>query len=330
MSRLSQTEIHSATARLQINRLIQSNQGSVEALSERIREINLEGTNKEYIAFAKIDLLHEEMFKAIDETIDFCSDLPNKYDNLVISAWYSLLALYNYSIMADLISYVMSFEFKHVSEILGLALTAALNPRLIFLQSAIIGEEIQRKGSLISILLKVFFYKGEFNYGLFHAFGIILMETNLFENIDEISTFKHNFQCKSVISMNPNTFLANSVPRVVLELIKDKLDRKRISSLAQIAIGYYNIIKPDTGAFNLSVKYLPTTSLASGNLRVDKRVGSHNFRSEEAINKQNSINEFDEHYIIDNVTRAVLGKSIIDRSFNTTERLLLEDRMTIK
>jgi len=326
MSAESQSDINTQAARARIEEIIEKQEGSAEAVTEKLRHINMEGTIKEGLIIAKLDALNEEMLSNQEDTYDFASDLPDKYDTIIHSPWYALNAINNYSILADLISYLMTFDWETLLLLFSVAITAVINPRTIFMQSTFIGDMVRASSKLRGVLLKAFMYKGELNYGLLSAFGIIFMETNVFQDINEVGAFKATFESKSPLGIKPTKFREEGVARAILEVMTKKLDRKKVSALAQIALGYYIIRKPQDDNTKIKPYYLFTTEMASCNVRVDKRIGSQVFREDAAILARNRTVDYDDHYQVDNISRAILGKSIIKRAINTTEALSIRTK----
>jgi len=318
-----------ANAREALLRVVNDESLSEIRKADLIKKINFEGSAREFLAIEKIDLLHEEIFKQF-EGLDFSDEIgPFKYDNCIVSSRFIILALFNYSIMADLLSYILSFDWVVAKDVCLFAVSAAINSRTIFMQSSEAANFVKSRRGLNAILVKVFLYKGKFNYGLFAAFGHILLETNMFNRSTKVRFYQTLIGASSLMRTNINNFIANSRSRIMVEVLQSKIDKQKIIALGMIAIGFIKIKIGNEQIDSSAIELYSIESMASCNVLDTNTIEQHIFRTKESIIERNKSTDYDNHFQIDNITRAMLAKDIITRSWNEAEVYTIKDKLSV-
>jgi len=290
---------------------------------ESIKNLHFQKSTRDIIAMANLERMHANNFTLLSTLMIPDTVKSLKYDSVIYSARYCLPAIKQYKEMANIIAYIFEYSWQIVSLLITIAITSAINPKVVFLQSAEIANLIKRTPALKTILLQIFYYKGMLDYSLLSAFGHLLLETNMFSKVPKVKEYEDLIGAKSILSCKGDVFDETSRARLVVHLIKDTLDRKKIISLAMIINGLMNVTIEQPIASCVAAANVGLSHLVSLNITDQTVVLTYSFLTDEQIAIQNANKPADEQYQIDNITRAIEDRTIISRNMNIADAMFL-------
>jgi len=291
---------------------------------QNIKESHFKTSTRDLIAMADLEKMHSQNISSMSYFMSQDESKAHKYDSIITSVRYSISALTRYREMANIISYIFEFNWELISIIITFALTAAINPRVVFMQSSFLGDLVANNSYFKTILLQVFYYMGMLDFPLLSAIGHLLLETNMFNKVDRITEYQSVIGAKSLLSVKEDRFKDGSRAKETVVLIKNVIDRKKIISLTMIINGFINVTITRPIEESVRAAQLGLSTLASSNLTSTKAIITFSMLSDEEIIKTNTMKPADEQYQIDNITRAIEGRKIIkiERKLSDVEFLV--------
>jgi len=286
---------------------------------ESIKNMHFQKSTRDLVAMSDLETIHAFNFKNVSNIMVDLSKRAYKYDSIIFSARYSVSSFASYRSLANIIAYIFEFNWSLISTAITFALTAAINPRVVFMQSSALGEIIKSSAHFVTILRQVFYYKGMLDYSLLSAFGLVLLETNMFSKIERVKEYQSIIEAKSVLSADINKFEDGSRAKETISLLKTLIDKKMIISLTMIVNGFLNVTMDRPLSESVFAAKLGLSTLASVNFQATSVILTCSQLDDDSIIMINKTKPADEQLQIDNITRAIEGRNTITRDMNLAD-----------